>query len=116
MSDPSIQKTLNSDQVSIRERKYWGFRTDHDFQSDLFEELKAGRLRQGWGGGKSQDLRVIKQIIEKGGNWWERLSNNQNEAYPHYRMLGIGEDSIHLGDIWLEKLQRYKRSLIAELL
>ena len=81
--------------------RYWAFRTDKGNQTLLFEELKAGRLRQGWGYDDSQNLVLIQKEKEKGGNWRERLSDVQKEALPHYRMLGKGDDSMRPGDILL---------------
>ena len=77
MTSPSEQVISEVNSVPVRERKYWGFRTDKDYQVDLFEELKAGRLRQGWGYDESQDLRIIKQIIDSGGEWWKRMSEKR---------------------------------------
>jgi hypothetical protein len=101
MTYPIDQVISEVNSLPVRERKYWGFRTDKDYQADFFEELKAGRLRQGWGYDVSQDLRIIKQNIDSGGEWWKLMSENQNQAWPHYRMLGVGDDSIHQGDIML---------------
>ena len=39
------------------DRNYWAFRIDNDKRNYLFEEIKQGRLRQGWGYSKDQDLR-----------------------------------------------------------
>lgn len=81
---------------------YWAMRTDRDKQEILFEELQAGRLRQGWGYEKEQDLRLIQKEKEAGNDWWSRLTGLQREAYPHYRMIGDDpHDSMHFGDIIL---------------
>lgn len=36
---------------------YWGYRIDIENQNYLFEEIKHGRLRQGWGYNDGQNLR-----------------------------------------------------------
>ncbi len=82
-------------------RRIWASRTDKEYPTELFSELKAGRLRQGWGYDPSQDLRLIQKEEQSGADWWARLSNVQKEAYPHYRLLGDGDDSVHIGDIVL---------------
>ena len=84
-----------------RERRYWAMRTDNNYQKDLFNELQQGRLRQGWGYDNSQDLRTVQLEINKGGSWWERISEMQRQVLPHLRMLGEGDDSIKAGDTLL---------------
>lgn len=39
-----------------REKKYWGYRIDVKNQDFFFKELEQGRLRQGWGYDKNQEL------------------------------------------------------------
>ena len=78
--------------------RYWAIRTDKRNMALLFSELKRGRLRQGWGYDQSQDLTLIQRQIAKGGSWWKRLSEEQEEALPNLRMLGVGDDSIKIGD------------------
>ncbi|KXB09073.1 hypothetical protein AKJ60_01050 [candidate division MSBL1 archaeon SCGC-AAA385M11] len=85
----------------MRDRRYWAIRTDKDNQEILFEELMNGKLRQGWGYDESQNLLMIQSEIVKGGEWWKRLSDIQNEALPNLRMLSDAEDSIQIGDIIL---------------
>ena len=85
----------------MRDKRYWSIRTDKDNQEILFEELKNGKLRQGWGYDESQSLVIIQPEIDKGGEWWKRLSDIQSEALPNLRMLSDAEDSIEIGDIIL---------------
>lgn len=83
-----------------RHRRHWAVRTDRYNKPLLYQELNAGRLRQGWGYEGSQDLRLIQAEISKGGVWQERLTKEQNDARPNLRMLSESNDSIQLGD-WL---------------
>ena len=39
-----------------REKHYWGYRIDVKNQDFFFKELEQGRLRQGWGYDKNQEL------------------------------------------------------------
>jgi hypothetical protein len=80
---------------------YWAIRTDRTNKKLIFDELRAGRLRQGWGGEEDQDLNLIKLKIDQGGRWWEKLSQSQHWAFGNFRMLGAGEDSIQIGDLLL---------------
>lgn len=41
-------------------RNYWGYRIDVDLRDYFFKEIQEGRLRQGWGYKKTQDLRSDK--------------------------------------------------------
>jgi hypothetical protein len=82
-------------------RRCWAIRTDKNNESLLFDELRNGRLRQGWGHDPNQDLRLIQGEIAAGGNWWERLSTTQKEIFPHFCMISSAEDSVQLGDLIL---------------
>ena len=96
-------------------RRYWAIRTDKDNRALLLDELRKGRLRQGWGQEPNQDLRLIQAEIAKGGNWWERLSSTQEEVLPQLRMLSSTEDSVQLGDwIVVPNLPEHGEFLIAE--
>ncbi|HVA82333.1 MAG TPA: restriction endonuclease [Candidatus Binataceae bacterium] len=81
-----------------RGRRYWAIRTDRENRALLLEELRQGRLRQGWGYDPSQDLRLVQREIANQGAWWERLSENQKEVLPHLRMLADAHDSVQPGD------------------
>lgn len=81
-------------------RRYWAERTYKGERAYLLSELHQGRLRQGWGGNPLQDLRLVQAEIEKGGKWWERLSEYQKEVLPQLRMLSSAKDSVQLGD-WI---------------
>jgi hypothetical protein len=87
--------------MNDRKRHYWAMRTDKENKELLFQELKSGRVRQGWGYDDSQNLEMIQGEILNGGKWWERLTDKQREALPNFRMLGEGNDSVKIGDILL---------------
>lgn len=84
--------------MTNRKRRYWAVRTDRSNRAILLDELRQGRLRQGWGYEAGQDLRLIHGEILRGGKWWERLSATQKDVLPHLRMLPSAEDSVQLGD------------------
>ncbi len=84
--------------MKSQKNRYWAIRTDRKNKSLLLNELKQGRLRQGWGYDYKQDLRLIKKEIDKDDKWWERLSKAQKAALPHHRMLSSFEDSIQIND------------------
>ncbi len=78
--------------------RYWAIRTDRENKEVLLDELRQGRLRQGWGHHPAQDLRLIQEEILRGGAWWERLSQTQKEVLPQLRMLSSSVDSVQVGD------------------
>lgn len=45
---------------------YWGYRISNEYAGILFDELKQGRLRQGWGYDENQDLRNGNAITDDG--------------------------------------------------
>jgi hypothetical protein len=66
-------------------RRYWASRPDKDNLDLYWSELQQGRLRQGWGRLPEQNLDVISNLQETGGeSWWEQLTPRQNEAYRNY--------------------------------
>ena len=98
------------------EKRYWAIRTDKDNKSLLLDELRAGRLRQGWGYNPSQDLKLIQKEIDLGGKWWERITEEQKEALPHIRMLSAANDSVKKGDwVLVPNLPEYGSFFVAEI-
>ena len=74
---------------------YWTIRTSRDNQEIreyLLQELRDGRLRQGWDYQDDQDLELIQQKWDKG----KGLSLTQKEASRHWR---IGNGSADKGYI-----------------
>jgi hypothetical protein len=63
-------------------RNYWASRIDTEHQNYFWDELKAGRLRQGWGYDETQDLRRLTQKP------WEDRSPQEVETYRLRHMLG----------------------------
>jgi hypothetical protein len=84
--------------MTTRARRYWAIRTDRYNKKLLLSELRAGRLRQGWGSDASQDLRIIQAEITRGGKWWTRLSETQKQALPQLKMLSAAQGGVGVGD------------------
>ena len=86
-----------------RPRRYWASRPDRNNPTYFADEVRAGRLRQGWGYADELSLDVIRGIwAANSGNWWSHLSTAQREAWPNYPFHpGFGRDTIRAGDIVL---------------
>jgi|GEM_PF-1222890 len=85
-----------------RLRRYWASRPDRDNLEYFWTELQKGRMRQGWGYDDSQNLGLILEEMQKGGEWWGRLSEDQLAAYRNYPFHpGWGDDTMRQGDIVL---------------
>ena len=62
----------------------------------LLRELRAGRIRQGWGWHKDQDLGHLQSMWEAG----QQLSAEQQATGRHWRMgNGAGGDYMQVGDL-----------------
>ncbi|WP_437713010.1 restriction endonuclease [Sorangium sp. So ce448] len=79
--------------------RYWIMRVDHrEAKNFLWSELKAGRLRQGWGYREDQKLETIAARRKKGAI----ITDEQQDAWRgNRRMLGSEPDSIQEGDLIL---------------
>ncbi len=79
--------------------RYWIMRVDHrDARDFLWNEVKAGRLRQGWGYRDDQHLEAIAARKKKG----KSISEEQQDTWRgNRRMLGSEPDSIQVGDVIL---------------
>jgi hypothetical protein len=78
--------------------RYWALRTDQSRRLWIWSELKAGRLRQGWGVSPDDDLEVLAAIRRRGG----RLEGFQQEVWRgNRRLLPSQPDSMQVGDIVL---------------
>jgi len=87
-----------------RLRRYWASRPDRDNLEYFWTELQKGRMRQGWDYDDSQNLSVILEEMQKGGEWWGRLSEDQLAAYRNYPFHpGWGDDTMREGDIVLRE-------------
>jgi len=80
-----------------RPTRYWAMRTDQNRRADLWAEIKAGRLRQGWGWDPDMDLQMIAEAVDAG----RLLNDRQQQAWGNRRMLTSRDDGIHVGDIIL---------------
>lgn len=71
-------------------RRYWVFRVDIDWLPMLDGELKAGRLRQGWGWDQGQDLRVLS--VDEGARrnlrMFQEVKKNDVVLVPHLPSYG----------------------------
>ena len=77
-------------------RNYWAMRFDVRNRELLLEELKKGKLRQGWGYSPELDLRRIKERRKRG----ESLSPEQEDVWRRQRRMLTGEEGgIRKGDI-----------------
>ena len=64
---------------------YWAMRTSRnssEHREFLKKELLEGRLRQGWGWSREQDLRCVEKAWEEG----NQLTDPQKDASRHWRM------------------------------
>lgn len=75
------------------ERRYWAMRMDVENRELLVEELRRGRLRQGWGWDDRQDLRRIEERAAKG----RKLVQVERVARLARRMAS--DDGIRPGDL-----------------
>lgn len=84
----------------------WAMRTGRDAPDDqalIWEELKAGRLRQGWGYAQEQDLAQVLEREKRIGR--ENLTEAERGAWRHARfagsLCGWEEDEMREGDFVL---------------
>ena len=86
--------------------RYWAIRTDTDHNTPyIWQELQAGRLRQGWGRRAEEDLDVIASLRAAGMplDEWQRQTWRGNR-----RLLPSEHDAVQVGDIAvLPHLPRY---------
>ena len=74
---------------------FWFQRIERACAGPLTEELKAGRLRQGWSNGHDLDLRTISAARERG----EQLSEGQKQCWRgNRRLLTTEPDGVKPGD------------------
>ncbi len=81
--------------MSDQQRQYWAIRTDKDCVGDLYEELKQGRLRQGWGYKPEQDLR---EVVPRMNEEWDQLTPEQQDVYRHRKMYQWQGKGVRIGD------------------
>ena len=75
--------------------RFWFQRIERAYAGPLTEELKAGRLRQGWSNGHDLDLRTISAARERG----EQLSEGQKQCWRgNRRLLTTEPDGVKPGD------------------
>ena len=78
--------------------RYWSMRTDKKQPAFFYSELKAGRLRQGWGYSDDVDLRNLQRLKGSG----RELTKEQQDAWRgNWRLLPNEPDAIKRDDIVL---------------
>ena len=92
-----IPSSTADSSTSVRPPRYWALRTDPKRRAELWDEIQAGRLRQGWGWDPDMDLQVIAERLATG----EPLSDWQRQAWANRRMLTTQPDGIHPEDLVL---------------
>ncbi len=90
-----IAPTVEAAHGAVRPTRYWAMRVDDNRRADLWAEIRAGRLRQGWGWDPEMDLQVVAERVAGG----EPLSDWQQQAWGNRRMLTSRPDGIHVGDL-----------------
>jgi hypothetical protein len=94
----------------LRSRGYWAIRTDRDNAQLILDELRQGRLRQGWGYSSAQDLRLLVKKRAAG----LPFSTDEQDAWRNRPMMG-GESGINPGDvILLPNLPRDREFILVE--
>jgi hypothetical protein len=90
-----VASSAGSVEDAARPTRYWAMRTDQNRRADLWAEIRAGRLRQGWGWDPEMDLQVVAERIAAG----EPMSEWQQQAWGNRKMLTSQPDGIHVGDL-----------------
>jgi hypothetical protein len=70
--------------------QFWAFRVDRRYLTALDEELRQGRLRQGWGWDKKQDLRAMQVDAGAGRNkrMFDEVKKGDRVLIPHLPRYG----------------------------
>lgn len=77
----------------------WIWNISNDYQQFFADELKAGRLRQGWGYKDRLDLRLLAKKDEQG----EELDEDESAAWKRLSVMLMKDWGIKVGDIILVK-------------
>ena len=78
--------------------RYWVMRTDRSRKAELWREVEAGRLRQGWGWLPEQDLELIADLRRAG----RPLGEAQYAAWRgNRRLLSTEPGEVRQGDVIL---------------
>lgn len=76
-------------------RRYWAMRTSAHRADFIWAELKAGRLRQGWGWDEEQDLRRVAERRRAKAE----LSEAERQAWRAHRMLATESSGMRVGEL-----------------
>ena len=80
----------------MSDRRYWAMRTDQARRDFIWRELQAGRLRQGWGIGPSDNLEHLQHVRRAGG----AFDDFQKDVWRgNRRLLPSEPGAMHTGDI-----------------
>lgn len=92
-------------------RRYWVMRTDRTQTEYISTELRAGRMRQGWGYRQDLDLAELSGLVRSG----QSLSSEQRAAWGNRRLLPSEPNSVRDGDIvLLPNVPEYGRWFVSE--
>ena len=88
----------------MAQRNYWAVRTARENQGFFFNELQAGRLRQGWGYDSRLDARKLVEKYNKQG--WDALDEEERDAWRNLKLAGFDNNGdkgggVKVGDIIL---------------
>src|SRR3954447_9263763 len=84
----------------MSDRRYWVMRTDPDNRDVLLAELRAGRLRQGWGYEPHLDLNVIAAKLERHGWRVGELEEDERACWRGNQRMWPGHwGAINVGDL-----------------
>ena len=72
-------------------------RTDRTRAEYILEELRTGKLRQGWGYRENLNLETLARLVSSG----EPLTSEERAAWRNRRLLPTESSSIQEGDILL---------------
>lgn len=75
----------------------WMMRTDRNIADWIWNEVEAGRLRQGWGYQPKQELNLLRERRQRG----EPMDRDDDWAWPNRRMLSDEPDGMQIGDLVL---------------
>jgi hypothetical protein len=100
MKRPPAKRPKSGDAVpqglpGVPGRRYWAIRTSQYRPDFVWAEMKAGRLRQGWGWTDALDLRRIAERRRAKAE----LSDAELQAWRAHRMLATESAGMRVGDL-----------------
>jgi hypothetical protein len=92
------RRVRQSSKGQVSHAPSWMMRSDRSKASWVWAEATAGRLRQGWGYQPKQDLNLLRDRRDRGGDPFDR---HDDLAWPNRRMLDDEPDGMQIGDLVL---------------